>query len=484
MKIGVIGSGPSGWATYQKLTQLGHDVWILDAGLNSSIEGKDNSRSGTHRLARKLYFGSDFPYRDYPFGPQKFSEGVNPLSSFAVGGLSLVWGATMLPYCEDDFKSWPLGLGELDEYYKEVVDRIPVCGDVDDLSKVYGNYFSRRGIFQSERMVRFLERLSLSAPKNTLYGSSRLAVETGTLAKVGCNYCGLCLSGCPGDHIWSTKNEFLGASVIQIRVISLIENGPYVEVSGLDLEGKKIDDLLFDKVFLAAGPLETFRILASSNIVPKKVLLKDSATYFLPLLASSRLGRWKGNYFALSQVFLKVTNTQTGLHSQFQLYEYSEDMISRARNAIPLGAYIPSFVLAYFLKRMVVAIGYLEGTKSPQIEMTFTESGDLKLLIAKQGVSISERNSTIRQAIRNLRGSVSSSGLLPLPFLTQFAEPGEGVHFGSWLPMGISCDLLGRPDGCVNLHVVDSSILPSIASGPITFTVMANAMRIATEVCQ
>jgi choline dehydrogenase-like flavoprotein len=45
--------------------------------------------------------------------------------------------------------------------------------------------------------------------------------------------------------------------------------------------------------------------------------------------------------------------------------------------------------------------------------------------------------------------------------------------------MGEKSDLLGRPLGTQNIHVVDSSVLPTIAPGPITFTAMANAMRIA-----
>ena len=49
------------------------------------------------------------------------------------------------------------------------------------------------------------------------------------------------------------------------------------------------------------------------------------------------------------------------------------------------------------------------------------------------------------------------------------------------LSMGENANLLGVPNGCTNIHVVDSSVLPSITAGPITFTVMPNAMRIAKE---
>ena len=47
--------------------------------------------------------------------------------------------------------------------------------------------------------------------------------------------------------------------------------------------------------------------------------------------------------------------------------------------------------------------------------------------------------------------------------------------------MGDKSDLLGRPVGLRNVHVLDSSIFPSIPAGPITFTLMANANRIVRE---
>ena len=71
--------------------------------------------------------------------------------------------------------------------------------------------------------------------------------------------------------------------------------------------------------------------------------------------------------------------------------------------------------------------------------------------------------------------------MLPITFLNKKAFPGEGVHYGAWLPMGKKSDLLGRPNECTNIHVVDSSILPSIPPGPITFTLMANAIRIVED---
>ena len=47
-------------------------------------------------------------------------------------------------------------------------------------------------------------------------------------------------------------------------------------------------------------------------------------------------------------------------------------------------------------------------------------------------------------------------------------------------PGELECDLLGRPQGLERIHLVDSSTFPSIPSTTITFTIMANAHRIAS----
>jgi choline dehydrogenase-like flavoprotein len=44
-----------------------------------------------------------------------------------------------------------------------------------------------------------------------------------------------------------------------------------------------------------------------------------------------------------------------------------------------------------------------------------------------------------------------------------------------------SSDLYGRPNGLSYTHIIDSSVLPRISAFPITFTTMANAVRIASH---
>lgn len=480
MKIAVIGSGPSGWSATKKLLALGHDVTVIDSGLelDSKVKSEENSKS---TINQKLYFGTDLPYRRFPAGPTLTVDKVNPIFSFARGGLSLVWGATMLPYCLEDTTSWPLDVSILYKYFDEIREEIPITGEVDALSTVYGNFFSRRSIFPSPRVIRFLENSSKLPSSNLQVGLSRLAVETGAPTIAGCVYCNKCISGCPSNLIWNSKDYIEGAKYLKMRVLEIKENASDVGILALDFDGeKKILDG-YEKVFLACGPLESFRVLATSKIVANSGYLKDSATFFVPLIALPCIGANFKSTFGLSQLFVRLSRTETEFSSQYQLYEYSDELIARAQGALPFGEFIPKSILTFFLKRMLVGIGYLDGDVSPSIKMTLDKNGSIQSHLNPTGVTIKERNQSIQDSMKRLSKSIRNKGLLPIRFLNKIALPGEGVHFGSWLPMGEGSDLLGRPDGCRNIHIVDSSVLPSIAPGPITFTVMANARRIAEE---
>jgi choline dehydrogenase-like flavoprotein len=479
MKIAVIGSGPSGWAATKTLTKLGHEVTIIDSSLIESDATDNGSNNIDATLNRKLHFGSDLPYRNFPFGPSLNSQEVNPIFSFARGGLSLVWGATMLPYCKEDTLNWPFDISSLENEFRELSEVIPITGASDGLSPTYGNFYSRRGIMPSNRIINILEHFARIDLQEIQIGLSRLAVETGTDGIEGCVYCNKCINGCPLNLIWSSKDSIFKSKNLKLRVLKLNESSTGVEVEAVDIDGehKVLDG--FEKVFLATGSLESFRILANSKIVSQEGTLKDSATFFLPLIALPKLGKLLHSSFGLSQAFIRLNKNGWKTASQFQLYEYSEDLIARAKKGLPFGSLIPNSVLRFFLKRMMVAIGYLDGADSPSIHMRLLEDGSTLNGLAPNSKGYKERNQVIRLSVKRLSRYIRKSGLLPIAFLTQIALPGEGVHFGSWLPMGEKSDLLGRPIGSKRIHVVDSSVLPTIAPGPITFTVMANAMRIA-----
>ena len=81
---------------------------------------------------------------------------------------------------------------------------------------------------------------------------------------------------------------------------------------------------------------------------------------------------------------------------------------------------------------------------------------------------------------------LSMVGVVPVTPLI-YGDPMKpiGWHFGGTLPMTkapsdeMHTDLLGRPKGWQRIHVIDSSVFPSVPATTVAFLAMANASRIA-----
>lgn len=479
MKIAVVGSGPSGWSAAVKLLELGHDVTVFDGGVS---EESPNQSPTNLSINQKLLRGSNYPYRMFRSGPKISQKKTNLSYSFSSSGLSLVWGATMLPYGTKELDSWPIKNTDLDSYYDQVSKVVPISGKNDDLVRCYRPYLSREPLLPTNRVMTFLHQVESVSTGHIFVGSSRLAIEPKKGTKGSCNYCDSCLSGCPRDLIWfapQIEREEINY-LTGLRVLSISESSN-VALNVVDSNGQESIYSNFDKVFLGAGNIETFRILSTSRMVESSVKLLDSATFFIPFLLKSKYGKPEKAKYSLSQALMRIED-EAYKPLQIQLYDYSEDLVQRAQERLLFGKKIPKWILRIPLKRLFVGIGYLHSTDSPCIQMRLTDAGDVELT---QGCSSQiPTNFKVEKVLKHNKSFFGKAGLMPIYKLIQYALPGEGVHAGGWLPMGTSSDLLGRPSGSKNIHVIDSSIFPSIPAGAITFTVMANAMRIAEQACE
>ena len=78
-------------------------------------------------------------------------------------------------------------------------------------------------------------------------------------------------------------------------------------------------------------------------------------------------------------------------------------------------------------------------------------------------------------------------GFYPLSFLLKIGNFGRGFHAGGTFKMSDNnnqlgtADKWGRPYKFTKVHIIDSSIFPTIPATTITLTVMANAVRIANN---
>ena len=77
-------------------------------------------------------------------------------------------------------------------------------------------------------------------------------------------------------------------------------------------------------------------------------------------------------------------------------------------------------------------------------------------------------------------------GIFPLNIFKKHLKNGQSYHFGGQFkmnnqPKANSSDSLGRVGNLKRSFVIDSSVLPIVNTGPITYSVMANSLRITSE---
>ena len=482
-RIAIVGTGPSAIAAFWGLNNLSNsEITILDTGINERNYAVFPVDKATHDFKTRL--GQDYVYRRFSDNPKITLEEIRLPTSFAYGGLSNVWGATMLPFSHADITSWPDFMKVLDQFYHKVASNVPISQHSWKKSKFYKRYSNREGMYLSKNITQILER-GLDAQIEMEISPMPLAVRTANFLDNGCVYCNQCLKGCPSDYIWRSTHAF--DSILKSENVKYISGARVLSVSKsynkLDIEyqnsSKEIQTIgNFDHIFLGAGPIESFRISSTSGLVEKKTTSKDSNTFLIPFINLARQSEEYSNGYSLSQAYLRCNSSYGNLiHTQF--YVYSDALLDKAIFDNSLLKLFPRKFLRFFLKRMMFGIAYLSSSESIGLDFQLGTEGEVHVS-ASSNPDINLRSLSRKNQILNF-GVLRYLHLIPIIPLIRRLDPGAGAHFGCWAPAGSKTDSLGRLNSDWNLHIIDSSVLPTIPPGPLTFTVMANACRIASE---
>jgi ferredoxin len=516
----VIGSGPAGVACAKALLARGANVLMLDAGIeietdraqivrqcadikaaawNSSQVAtlKGGMAADATGVPLKLVFGSDFPYRETQEKIPWHNHGTGLKPSLALGGLSNVWGAAMLPYRDTDIAGWPVKNAELAQHYRAVTEFTGLAAQRDDLEEIFPLYCENPGTLQLSRQANLLfgnlkhHRDELRA-RGWHFGRARVAVRAADNAKGGgCVHCGFCMYGCPYGCIYNSadtvrelraeKNFTYQRDVI---VTTLRENSEKVFIEGFHRETHAPFSFEAGRVYLAAGVIPTAQILLRSQAAYDQPLtLRDSQYFLFPLMLARRTRDVQAEaLYTLSQLFIELNNPQICRHSvHLQLYTYSDIIGQAVRQSLG-----PLKMFARPLEaRMIIVQGYLHSDESSTIEMTLKRDGE-KDFLQLDAQPNPESRRTVKKVLRELLSQTRRLGGIVVPPMLQLAEPGRGFHCGGSLPMRTSpgkfeSDTLGRPQRWSRVHAVDASVLPGVPATTISFSVMANAHRIGWE---
>lgn len=518
--VAVVGSGPAAAAAVSALLKRGCRVTVLDLGhtlepdrdaLKQKLAEREpeqwtpemvSAARGDYRctpegLEVKRQFGSDYSTRYPANGVSMEFDKVEHIPSFAFGGLSNIWGAAVLPYRPEDIKDWPLTFEELRPHYEAAVEITGSTGRRGDpLDQLFPCICQSPEALPLSRsstgLLKDMERQRASLVKDGMhYGMARVAMRAEDRAEEkGCRECGLCMHGCPYDLIFSSAHPFakwIAEGALEYRAGCLVrrfeQKGHLVEVEYSTADGV-LHHRPFSRLFMASGVIPTTKIvLASLGEYDVPVLGKDSHYFLFPMFRMLGSGNVrKERLQTLSQIFVDIVDpVLDGKTTHVQLYSYS-DIIDASIQAM-LG---PLRALAKpVLSRLMIAQAFLHSDFSANLQYELRRGAGGEDTLRLKSVENPE-SARARQHIlwKFARHSLSLRTVPGIPFV-KIGNPGRSLHCGSTFPMARQpgrhqTDILGCLPGIDRVHLVDSTVLPSIPGTTITLSAMANAHRIAS----
>ena len=503
----IIGSGPSGVAAAAALIARGRDVLMLDAGLEMDAGAQalrermgatepdqwsaaDREAIGSVRRSEKSDsirpFGSDFLFRPAP-GMEALAEpaGVHGLRpSFAKGGLSNGWGASVLPYHERDFDGWPIGLADLAPHYRAVAPMLGMAARRDGLADLFSGCAveEERALPQSRQAAELLARMDRKrtalASMGVHFGASRQAIAQ------GCRACAMCLYGCPYGLIFNAAREvdrMVAAGGLTYRG-GVVATGFAEAADGVTVHGGT-ERFEGERLFIASGVLPTTLLaLSSLGLGNREVMIRDSQHFYLPMLHGWSAGDPATEpRHTLAQLFWEIDDPAVDPHLvHAQLYTYNDTYAPDMRGRFGPFAGAAKPLIEAMSRRLIVAQAFLHSDASPAIGARLAGNG-----LAFRRIENDRTAGAITRAKGRLAQAARMAGLLPLTPLLRQGGLGTSFHCGGSFPMRESpgtgeTDMLGRPMGLRRTHIVDASVFPTVPAPTITFSVMANAHRIAS----
>ena len=466
-----------------------------------AVIGSNDSANGV-RIPRKLVCGSDYFFSTEQVGEtfeNKYSSGSPPWSP-ARGGFSVGWGAAVLPPAPGDVAGWPITHDNILHNMHSVLNDIPISEPDDELRSVFGRLSPQgsRVLGLSKGQSMLLERLARARERDggrtVLVGRSRLLTQADATSPQACRYCGYCSAGCVYGSIYTAVqhiDRWVHEGSIDYRadcaVTRIDESGNAVRIH-VDHDGKS-EFIEAERLFLAAGAVNSARILlASSPRVMESVVIRRTG-YFLQVLASAR-GldiAWPETNTQASH-FLALRNESLSPYwAHVQIGQPNELLLRRLgvkheNSGSPVGKATRSMA-----GRMISAAMNLHSSLGPTYEIRLASRVDsaigVRALETRQSWS-RESRAAISAHARMLRGVLRRAGFFAVPFARRNSN---SHHLGASFPMRANpkapndTDVLGRPYGWSRIHVVDTSVLPAIPATTVGLLTMANAHRIAAR---
>ncbi|HJU74421.1 MAG TPA: GMC oxidoreductase [Gemmatimonadaceae bacterium] len=528
----VIGSGASGVHYALTVLQRGEEVTLLDVGFERPVAPLPDATYPqlkeqlddplTHFLGpRAEYVVYPAPgSKPYGFPPNKEyvfrraapwslrQQGFDPLVSFARGGLAEAWTGGSYELDDRDLAAFPFTLGDLQPHYATVAKRVGITGERDDLerfSPMSAPYDTPLPLdpHSAHLLALYHKRRRRVNALGVYFGRSRVAVLTRPQGeRQSCTALGRCLMGCPRESLYAPSytlrelHEFPGFTYVpSVFVDRVLVDGNGAAIGAFGRHVRTGEELRFsgDRVVLAAGALATTRIylatmLHEQGTAPELSGLMDNRHVSMPFVTPVFVGRdvalasYQFHHVALG---MRGASPAGDVHGQLTALKAAQ--IHPIVSSLPFDFHTSLQVFRRVRAALGVANFWLADTRRTRnVARLVSEHGvppHLQLHYADDDVDLEHTRAaitTIRRALRALDAFAPKSQTTILP-------RGSSVHYGGTLPMTREeAPHTCRPDGSVRgferLLVADGAAFAALPAKNLTFTLMANAVRIASAV--
>lgn len=524
----VVGSGASGVHYAQTVLERGEEVTLLDVGYErptapladaSYAQLKEQVEDPlTHFLGERaeyvVYPGPGS--KPYGFPPNKAyvfrqpkawalrRQGFDPLVSFARGGLAEAWTGGSYELDERDLSEFPFSLADLQPHYATVARRIGITGERDDLqrfSPMSAAYDAPLPLdTHSAHLLHAYHRKRQGINALGVYlGRSRVAVLTQDRGeRRACTQLGRCLMGCPRESLYAPSytlrelQRFPGFTYVPgvyVERVTVDGNGVATGALGRAVGGG--DETLFegDRVVLAAGALATTRLYLSTlhhelGAAPHLPGLMDNRHVQMPFVTPALIGRdvelasYQFHHLALG---IRGAAPASDVHGQMTALKGAQ--VHPIVSTLPFDFRTSLAVFRRVRSALGIANVWLADTRRASNVARLVTDGGTPHLMLHYGDDGADLPLT-REAIVALRRALRMLGAIAPRSQTAILPRGSSVHYAGTLPMTSedrphTC----RPDGAVRglerLLIVDGAAFSALPAKNVTFTLMANAVRIA-----
>ena len=327
-----------------------------------------------------------------------------------------------------------------------------------------------------------MSRSKSISTQNLSIGIARNALITEPLAgRDSCNFCKGCLWTCPNKSIYSSLYDL--NALEKFNNFYLINNfyvDKIISEPNRLIAASSTQEIRAKKILLAAGTLESTRILMLSlGLQNKSIKLLSNPLILLPIWIPAAINvAYPKHGYTLAQLSLRFN-----LRSNYAfgcMYTLDGLPLDFVTTKLPFSLKGGALLSAWLSKTTLLTSVYLGGEFSSN---TVTMNNQRLLIDSHTSKDLALEREFIKL---NISREFRKLGAYVLPG-TQYAENGLDSHYAGTCPMGgdgdLSSDFVGEVKNFKGLHVVDGSALPALPAKHLTFTIMANADRIARHIC-